>query len=188
MPNNGYRWTILILSYLCMLVFAFTLQSLPPILPLIIKELELTHAQAGLLMSLFALPAIFLAILAGMFLDRFGAYKTGSISISLVILGASILAFSDTFLFAGLGRILSGIGAVTLAVVSAQLISQWFRGREIGAAMGIYNTGMPAGTIVSFMAFGKLGEAFGWRTPVFLSAPPNPFSCTHPGVAWECGR
>jgi MFS family permease len=170
MPKNGYRWIILVLSYFCMLVFAFTLQSLPPILPLIIKELGLSHAQAGLLMSLFALPAIFLAILAGMFLDRFGAYRTGFISLGLVIAGNSILALSGTFLFAGLGRVVSGIGAVTLAVVSAQFTSQWFRGREIGAAMGIFNTAMPTGTIVSFMVFGRLAEGLGWRTPISLSA------------------
>lgn len=169
MPNSGYRWIILVLSYLCMLVFAFTLQSLPPILPLIIKELRLSHAEAGLLMSLFALPAIFLAILAGMFLDRFGAYRTGVISLGLVIVGNSILALSGTFLFAGLGRVVSGIGAVTLSVVSAQITSQWFRGREIGAAMGVFNTAMPMGTIVSFMAFGRLGEGLGWRMPVSLS-------------------
>ena len=168
MPKSGYRWIILILSYFCMLVFAFTLQSLPPILPLIIRELRLTHAEAGLLMSLFALPAIVLAILAGIFLDRFGAYRTGIISLSIVIAGNSLFALGDTFLFTGLGRIVSGIGAVTLSLVSAQTISQWFRGREIGAAMGIYNTAMPAGTIVSFMAFGRLGEGLGWRIPIFL--------------------
>ena len=44
---NKYRWIILILAYLCMLGFAFTLQSIPPVLPLIIRGLELTHGQAG---------------------------------------------------------------------------------------------------------------------------------------------
>jgi predicted MFS family arabinose efflux permease len=62
---HGYRWAILILSYLCMMGFAFTLQSLPPILTLIIEDLKLTHTQAGLLMSLFALPPVFTSIFTG---------------------------------------------------------------------------------------------------------------------------
>ncbi len=169
MTVERYRWIILIICYLCMLAFAFTLQSLPPVLPIIIRDLELTHTEAGLLMSLFALPAIFLSILAGMFSDRFGAFKTGVIALMLVIIGTAIFIVSNTFLYAGLGRVVSGIGAVTLSVVSAQIISQWFRGRQIGIAMGIYNTAMPAGTIVSFMAFGRLGELFGWRTPISIS-------------------
>ena len=170
MPEGKYRWIVLVLSYLCMLVFAFTLQSLPPILTLIIKEFKLTHAEAGLLMSFFALPAIFLAILAGLLSDRFGAFKTGVISLILVIIGTSILAVSGTFFYAGLGRLIAGIGAVTLSVVSSQMLSQWFRGREIGTAMGIYNTAMPVGTIVSFMTFGRLGESLSWRIPILISA------------------
>jgi len=153
-----------------MLVFAFTLQSLPPILTLIIEELKLTHAEAGLLMSLFSLPAIFLAILAGLLSDRWGAFKTGVISLVLVITATLLFAVSDTFLYAGLGRVIAGIGAVTISIIAAQTLSQWFRGRQIGTAMGIYNTAMPVGTIICFTTFGRLGESLGWRMPIFITA------------------
>jgi len=152
-----------------MLGFAFTLQSLPPILTLIIEELRLTHGEAGLLMSLFALPAIFLAILVGLLSDRWGPFKTGVSSLILVIIGTLIFAVSGTFLYAGLGRVIAGVGAVTISIVAAQILSQWFRGREVGTAMGIYNTAMPVGTIVCFTAFGKLGESLGWRMPIFIT-------------------
>ena len=170
MPASRYRWVILILSYLCMLVFAFTLQSLPPILTLIIEELKLTHAEAGLLMSLFSLPAIFLAILAGLLSDRWGPFKAGVISLVLVITATLLFAVSDTFLYAGLGRVIAGIGAVTISIIAAQMLSQWFRGRQIGTAMGIYNTAMPVGTIICFTTFGRLGESLGWRMPIFITA------------------
>lgn len=170
MPANRYRWVILILSYLCMLVFAFTLQSLPPILTFIIEELKLTHAEAGLLMSLFSLPAIFLAILAGLLSDRWGPFKTGVISLVLVITATLLFAASDTLLYAGLGRVIAGIGAVTIAIIAAQTLSQWFRGRQIGTVMGIYNTAMPVGTIICFTTFGRLGESLGWRMPIFVTA------------------
>ena len=169
MPVSRYRWVILVLSYLCMLGFAFTLQSLPPILTLIIEELRLTHGEAGLLMSLFALPAIFLAILVGLLSDRWGPFKIGVSSLILVIIGTLIFAVSGTFLYAGLGRVIAGVGAVTISIVAAQILSQWFRGREVGTAMGIYNTAMPVGTIVCFTTFGKLGESLGWRMPIFIT-------------------
>ncbi len=169
MPVSRYRGVILVLSYLCMLGFAFTLQSLPPILTLIIEELRLTHGEAGLLMSLFALPAIFLAILVGLLSDRWGPFKIGVSSLILVIIGTLIFAVSGTFLYAGLGRVIAGVGAVTTSIVAAQILSQWFRGREVGTAMGIYNTAMPVGTIVCFTTFGKLGESLGWRMPIFIT-------------------
>lgn len=169
MSGSRYRWVILMLSYLCMLGFAFSLQSLPPILTLIIKELDLTHTQAGLLMSLFALPTVFLAVLFGSLSDRRGPFKIGVISLILVIVGALIFAVSHTFVYAGLGRVIAGLGAAAISVVSAQIVSQWFREGELGTAMGIFNTAVPVGTIVSFTTFGRLGESLGWRVPIFIA-------------------
>jgi len=150
MPISRYRWVILLMVYICMLVFAFTLQSIPPILTLIIEELKLTHAEAGLLMSLFTFPSIFLAILAGMLSDRLGSFKVGLISLMLVIIGTLFFALSRNFPYAGFGRIVAGTGAVTISIVAAKILSQWFQGREVGTAMGVYNTAMPVGTIILF--------------------------------------
>jgi len=168
-PRKEYRWIILILTYICMLGFAFVFQSLPPILTLIVKELKLTHTQAGLLMSLFALPAIFLSIPGGLLSDYYGIRKIGIISLVLMIAGTLLVALSDAFLNISLGRLLSGVGAVTLSIVASQLLSQWFAGREIGTAMGIHNTAMPVGTIICFSTFGILGENLGWRMPIFVT-------------------
>jgi len=153
-----------------MLVFAFTLQSIPPILTLIIEELKLTHAEAGLLMSLFTFPSIFLAILAGMLSDRLGSFKVGLISLILVIIGTLFFALSGAFPYACFGRIVAGAGAVTISIVAAKILSQWFLGREVGTAMGVYNTAMPVGTIICFTTFGRLGESSGWRTPILITA------------------
>ena len=152
-----------------MLGFAFVFQSLPPILTLIVKELKLTHSQAGLLMSLFALPAIFLSIPGGLLSDYYGIRKIGIVSLVLMIVGTLIVALSDTFLKVSIGRLLSGVGAVILSILASQLLSQWFVGREIATAMGIYNTAMPVGTIICFSTFGILGENLGWRVPIFVT-------------------
>ncbi|MFC2047784.1 MFS transporter, partial [Chloroflexota bacterium] len=111
MPSVRYRWVILILIYICVLAYVITLQSVPPILPSIIVDLRLTHAEAGLLMSLFSVPGILLGILAGSLSDRLGAFKIGSVSFILLIIGTLIFATSNVFLLAGLGRVIAGIGA-----------------------------------------------------------------------------
>ena len=169
MSESSYRWIILIVAYICMLTFAFTLQFLPPILSLIIEDMKFTHTQAGLLMSLFALPTIFLSILAGSLSDRLGPLRVGVISLILAIAGTLLFVISNSFIYIALGRVISGIGAATIAIVAAQIIAQWFRGREVGTAMGIYNTAMPVGTIICYTAFGNIGQSLGWRMPIFIS-------------------
>lgn len=162
--------------YICMLSFALVFQSIPPLLSLIIPEMQISYAQAGLLMSLFALPGIFIAIPGGIIADRFGMKKVGVGSLFLMIAGTFLVGVSNNFLFMCLGRIVSGIGALTLAVVLPQLLSRWFMGKELGVGMGIFNTAMPLGTIISFNLLSIVGKSFGWQATIFLTTIASIFA------------
>ena len=152
-----------------MLAFALVFQSIPPILTSIREELNTTHVQAGLLMSLFALPGIFVAIPGGIISDRFGMKKVGVASLILMIFGTLVVGISKSFLSICIGRLISGIGGLTLVVVLPQLLSRWFRNRELGIGMGVFNTAMPLGTITSLNVFGIMGSDLGWPSPIFLT-------------------
>ena len=164
------RWVILGLTYLFILSYTITLQAVPPVLSLIMAELRLSHAQGGLLMSLFALPGVFISIPAGMLADRYGQKAIGIVSFILAIAGAAIVASGNSLPMLALGRVVSGVGAVTLMVLAPQLLAQWFAGREMGTAMGVFSTGLPLGTILSLNFLSLLGENLGWRASVWLSA------------------
>ncbi|MEM1539281.1 MAG: MFS transporter [Candidatus Bathyarchaeia archaeon] len=169
MDVNSYRWKILGLTYVCQLSFALVFQSVPPLLNLIVDEFKITQAQAGLLMSLFAFPGVFLSILGGMICDRFGARKVGLASLSLMILGTFFLGLSNSFVPMAFSRAVSGIGSALMAVVLPQLLSRWFMHKELGMAMGVFNTAMPLGTITSFNVLGFVGATLGWRASIFLT-------------------
>ena len=163
------RWVILGVVYLFVLSFAVTVQSVPPVLSLVMAELQLSHAQGGLLMSLFALPGIVVSIPAGMLADRYGQKTIGIVAFVFTIIGVVIFASGSSFPILVLGRVVSGVGAMTLIVLAPQLLAQWFAGRETGIAMGIFSTGMPLGTILSLNLFSLLGENLGWRVSVWFS-------------------
>ena len=167
--EERYRWNILALMYVSMLAFAFVFQSIPPILSLIIRELHISHTQAGLLMTLFALPGIFLSIPGGILFDLYGTKKIGVSCFILMIIGTLIVIFGRTFLHLALGRAISGVGALVLAIGLPRLLVQWFSGKELGIAMGIFNTAMPLGSVISFIVLGRLGKSLGWQTAVCVS-------------------
>lgn len=75
-------------------------------------------------MSLFALPGIFVSIPSGIISDRFGMKKVGVASLILMIIGTFFVGISGSFLLVGAGRTVSGIGAITLAIVLPQLVSR----------------------------------------------------------------
>jgi MFS family permease len=153
MGKESYRWVILGIVYLSILAFTLIFQSIPPILPFILSELHLTYAQSGLLMSLFALPGIFVSLLSGFLADRYGMKLLGTGCFLLMIGGTLLVGLGEDLPALGLGRIIAGIGGLTLSVFLPKLLSQWFKERELGLAMGIFNTGVPLGSVICFGLF-----------------------------------
>jgi predicted MFS family arabinose efflux permease len=168
--KDGNPWVILVVTCLGLLSFATSFQSVPPILPLLIEEFGFTHGQAGSLMSFFCLVGIFISLPAGVLADRYGQKGIGLISLMCIIAGAAVFASGDGMSSFAAGRILSGIGGMTLLVITPQALAQWFSGRQLGLAMGFFNTAMPLGTILSLNVFSSVGGQFGWRISVWLSA------------------
>ena len=165
-PGESYRWLILGLVWFCVMAYAVLYQSIPPILGMVVSYLHISYAQAGGLMSLFSLPRLFLSIPGGALSDRYGEKRVGRVGL-LFLVGGGVVSLSATHYWViASGRLLSGFGTVVLNVVFPKVLTSWFRTREIGLAMGIFNTAVPLGFMVSMNFFGSVGERFGWRGPI----------------------
>ena len=164
------RWRVLFYVYLSMLVFALTFQVIPPLLGLIITDLNISHTQAGALMSIYALPGIIISIPGGILTDLHGPKKVGLAALAVAAAGALLVGSGVNFTLLALGRFVAGIGALTLTIAAPQTISRWFSGKDLGVAMGIFNTAMPVGSIIALNTFGLIALSFTWRVPVYFTA------------------
>lgn len=164
--HEGYRWIILSIVYLSILAFTFIFQSVPPILSLIISDLELTYAQAGLLMSLFALPGLLVSLPGGFLSDRYPMRPVATGCFLFMLAGILLVGLGKDIHVLWLGRVIAGIGGLTLSILLPKLLAQWFGGKGLGLAMGIFNTGVPLGSIICFGLFGRMGNLWGWRIPI----------------------
>jgi len=166
--GNGYRWPILGVAWFCTFIFAILYQSIPPILGILMDALRITHSQAGGLMSLVALPAIIFSIPGGLLADKYGARIVGVAALLLMVLGTMIAALSASYLVLALGRFVAGIGAYIVLLVTPKMVTTWFRDREIGLSMGVYQTSMPLGTIIALSFMSAVGLQFGWKGPIWI--------------------
>ena len=159
------RWWILFLVHFSVLAFAINFQVIPPLVPKLVSDIGLSHTQAGVLMGLFTLPGIFLALPGGRVSDAIGPRNVALWSLAMLTAGPFLmLPLHPWFLYAG--RLCSGVGGAVLVVVAPQIIIRFFKGRELGLAMGIFNTAVPLGTI---LAFNILGAVAGWAgIPIVL--------------------
>ncbi|NMB41935.1 MAG: MFS transporter [Firmicutes bacterium] len=162
---------VLVLVFFASAAYGMVLQSIPPLLPAIIGDLNLFHAQGGLLMSLFALPGIFLSLPGGMLADVYGPKRVGSLSLLLLTTGTLVVGLGKTFGTLALGRIIAGAGGTAIIIIAAQSISLAFMDdRRLGLAMGLFTLSVPTGTVFSHVVFSRLVLKWGWSMTVMASA------------------
>jgi len=164
-----YRWIMLVVSFYAFVAFAFAFQVAPPLIPSIIEEFNISHAEAGLLMSIVLVPGIFLGLPAGLFVGRYGVRGVGFVSLVCVILGSFLTAIANSFIMLIVGRLILGVGGTFVITVALVIIAQWFVKEELGKAMGIYGINMPFATVIAFPSASIFMFLYGWRFSFYLS-------------------
>ncbi len=160
---SNKRWLILATVFLAPFAFLFSMQAAPPLLPAIISDFNLSHTAAAGAMLFLALPAMLLSIPGGFLADRYGSKRLCLVGLGLVCLGTFLSAIAPSFGFLEGARAVVGIGGALLFSAAPPLIFQWFTGRELGLAMGIWALNMPLATVISFNLLGRVQLAYGWR-------------------------
>jgi predicted MFS family arabinose efflux permease len=158
----------LVAGYALTVAFALSLQFLPPIIPVMKTTLSMTAGQVGALMSSLALFGIFISPLVGHLADRWGGRAVGLLGLACLITAEAWFALSTSYVNLLMARLAMGVGAATLSILGAQIISENFAGtRYLGAAMGTMNTAVPTGILISQLVFSRLAAARGWQAPVW---------------------
>lgn len=169
MKSPSSRRTVLVQMCLCMLASVSAFQGIPPIMSLILKEFHLSYHQGGMLMSMFALPAIILSLPTGFLVDRYGTKSVAVTALGLMTAGSVVVVTANSYFALVAGRMITGLGAVMLLVVAPQGVGAAFTPREMGLAMGIFNASGPMGILVSFNAMPVLAAHFGWRSSIWAA-------------------
>jgi predicted MFS family arabinose efflux permease len=164
---NKKQW-YLAAGYALTVAFALALQFLPPVIPIMKTSLGMTDGQAGALMSSLALFGIIVSPLVGYLADRWGGRTVGLLGLVCLIAAEAWFALSTSYASLLMARLTMGIGASTLSILGAQIVSENFAGtRYLGAAMGTMNTAVPTGILISQLGFSRLVAARGWQAPVW---------------------
>ena len=164
---NRKLW-YLVAGYVLTVAFGLSLQFLPPIIPVMKTTLSMTAGQAGALMSSLALFGIVISPLVGYLADRWGGRAVGLLGLACLIAAEAWFALSTSYVNLLMARLAMGIGAATLSILGAQIITQNFAGtRYLGAAMGTMNTAVPTSILISQLGFTRLAAARGWQAPVW---------------------
>ncbi|KAI9220524.1 major facilitator superfamily domain-containing protein [Blastocladiella britannica] len=162
------RWVALVLC--CLLLFGnFYAYDNPSAISVQMHErLGVPYEQftvyLNLFYSVYSFPNIFLTLVSGQLMDKFG--------IPRVLLALSFFVCAGQFLFAyGLaarnlnmmlaGRVLFGIGGESVGVAQASITTMWFRNKELAFALGINLCVARLGSVVNAIVSPHLALRYG---------------------------
>jgi len=161
--RDHLRWAILALISSSHIVGASAQYGISTLAPFYQGELGLTRAQVGLFISAFYLAMTGASFGAGLLADRMGVGKTtlqGHLCVGVCI-GAAALAPSFPWAFGCF--FLCGLGYAYLNPASTKGVMAWFHRDERATAMGIKQTGVPAGGFFTALLAAPLVLLIGWR-------------------------
>ena len=161
--RERFRWTILALISVSHIIGASAQYGINTLAPFYKDELGLSRAQVGLFFSAFYLAMTGASFGTGWLADRFGVRQTtwqGHFLLGICIVAA---ALSPSFWTACISFFLAGLGYSFLNPASTIGVMAWFRRDERATAMGIKQTGVPAGGVVAAALAPSLVLVIGWR-------------------------
>lgn len=166
------RWSALALLFAVRTSMAFQFQSVGALAPLLRDEPGLDLGALGLLIGLYLAPGAVLAVPGGAIGKRFGDRRVVAAALVLMILGGFLAATTQAWPALVVGRVLAGVGGVLLNVLLSKMVVDWFVGREIATAMGVFVNSWPFGIALALLILPPVGTSWGVSIALFWAVAP----------------
>ena len=160
---HAYRWVILGVLWVTYIVVFLNRLSVGPLAPFFKEDLGITSTQVGLVMSAAGFGYMLSILPIGWVVDRIGArwpIVTGEL-----IAGTCMIAlfFAPSYMWLLILMFVTGLGCGFLLPSTTQGVVAWFPLRERATVMGLKQTAVNIGGIISASTLPAVALALGWR-------------------------
>lgn len=166
------RYQITVVAILAFLQFTIVLDFmiLSPLGALLLKELGVTPAQFGLVVSAYAFSAGASGLLAAGFADKFDRKKLLLFFYSGFVVGTLLCGVAPSYSFLMMARVVTGIFGGVIGSISFAIIADLFPFEARGRVMGVVMSAFAASQVLGIPAGLYLSNAFGWHAPFLMIA------------------
>ena len=146
LKNSSQRWWLMALLVLAMVTCYAHRNSLSIAVPFLKKEMNLSTAQLGVMLSAFSWCYAFLQMPSGWLVDRYGVRKVYGFGYLLWSLATAFTGFAKNFLALIVLRVATGTFQAVAFPATSRAVADWFQDRERGTVTAFYLTGVRLGT------------------------------------------
>ena len=160
---NRYRWVILGVLWITYIVVFLNRLSVGPLAPFFKDDLSITSTKVGLVMSAASLGYMLTIFPIGWVVDRIGA--RWPLAIGEMIAGTCMIAlfFVTSYIWLLILMFATGFGCGFLLPSTSQGVIAWFPLRERATVMGLKQTAVNIGGIITAATLPTVALTLGWR-------------------------
>ncbi|KAJ3362824.1 Major facilitator super domain-containing protein 1 [Allomyces javanicus] len=128
-------------------------------------DLGINNAQYGVLQAAVSLVNTIVPAIGGRFIDVFGVSNGSIVSCTLIMTGGLLVALSahwQSFAVMVLGRLLYGLGSMTIITVQHTILAHWFRGSALAIVVGVQIATSRLASFLSMLVTVPIKNATGW--------------------------
>jgi len=183
-PPDWYRWAVLLFVSLAMFGNYYVFDAMNPVGPLLESDLGFSQAQIGLLDTAYNVAALLVLVAGGVIIDRAGTRRSMIGFSTVAAIGGGLIALGSSHLLMAAGRFVLGLGAEPMIVAATTVLGRWFKGKELGFAMGLNLMLARFGSVAADNSRNLVPGLFSsWQPPLVLAAVVGCL-CIVSGVAY----
>lgn len=164
LKDSPRRWWLMALLVTGMIFCYSQRGALSVAAPFMIRDLHISHATMGVLLSAFFWSYSLMQIPAGWFVDRLGVRRGYGLGFALWSIATVFTGFAKSLGALIAARVALGLGQSTAFPASARAVSNWFQDRERGTVAGSYLTGVRLGQALVSGIGALLLARYGFKT------------------------
>ncbi len=146
LKDSPQRWNLMGLLLLAMVACYAHRGTLSIAVPFLQKEMNLSKAELGVMLSAFSWCYAFLQMPSGWLVDRYGVRRVYGIGYLLWSVATMFTGFAKNFVALIVLRVSTGTFQAVAFPATSRAVADWFQDRERGTVTALYLTGVRVGT------------------------------------------
>ena len=169
--QRGNKWWTLVAVSLGTFMLLLDITIVNVALPDIQRALHASFADLQWVVDAYALTLAAFLLTAGSLADMYGRRLLYLVGLVIFTCASVLCGFAVTTVMLQLSRALQGVGGAIMFSVSLALLADAFRGRDRGAAFGVWGAVTGLAVAIGPLLGGLLTSGLSWRWIFFVNAP-----------------
>lgn len=142
--------------------------------PSIIRDLDFTKAQFGILISAFIIAYTIISPIVGVLGDRYDRRRILAFGVGLWSVATVGTAYAHSFNQMFIARAILGVGEASYGIIAPTLLADFFDSKRRGRVMGIFYLALPVGTAIGYGIAGLMEKSgYGWQSAFWVVGAPG---------------